>query len=76
VNGEVVVVVCCCAYNRALEQSQYGCVMKRSRGVYTVWPSLERSTSGWFGGSTSFVVPMTGQDMMADRLLEGDKSRL
>lgn len=25
------------------------------------WPSTARSTSGWLGGRTSFVEPMTGQ---------------
>ena len=33
-------------------------------GRRTVWPSLLRSTSGWFGGSTLLVVPMTGQVAM------------
>jgi hypothetical protein len=32
--------------------------------AHTVWPSFDMSTSGWFGGSTSLVVPITGQDMM------------
>jgi hypothetical protein len=38
--------------------------MKRIEGYRTVWPSLERSTEGWLGGSTSVVVPITGQAIM------------
>lgn len=57
---EVVVVVCCCAYHGALR------LLARERGnegrrLHTVWPSILRSTSGWLGGRTWFVVPMTGQ---------------
>ena len=37
-------------------------------GRRTVWPSLLRSTSGWFGGSTLLVVPMTGQVAMVVRV--------
>lgn len=37
--------------------------------VHTVWPSLERSTEGWFGGRTSFVVPITGHDILKDRAM-------
>jgi hypothetical protein len=33
--------------------------------LFTVWPSLERSMEGWFGGRTSFVVPITGHDILA-----------
>jgi len=34
-------------------------------GLRTVCPSFVRSTEGWLGGSTSFVVPMTGQDILS-----------
>jgi hypothetical protein len=33
----------------------------------TVWPSLVRSTEGWFGGRTSLVVPITGHDILEKR---------
>jgi hypothetical protein len=67
-----VVVVGCRAYNGALlgvcqsksyKGEQYSRLFEV--GIHTFWPSFEKSTSGWFGGRTSVVVPMTGQDMMA-----------
>jgi hypothetical protein len=78
VRGEVVVVVGGSAYNGALVGGQLvsytydigkDCLEARVfgagyRGEHTFWPSFVKSTSGWFGGRTSVVVPMTGQDMV------------
>lgn len=41
------------------------------RLLRTVWPSLLRSIEGWFGGRTSFVVPMTGHDILEIELCCG-----
>ncbi len=65
VGMQVVVVVGGCAYNGAL--SSYVSVFPprpASSRVRTTWPSFARSTEGWFGGRTSLVVPITGQDML------------
>jgi hypothetical protein len=34
---------------------------EKKRSTCRTWPSLARSISGWLGGSTSLVEPMTGQ---------------
>ncbi|KAH8635007.1 hypothetical protein IG631_10407 [Alternaria alternata] len=36
----------------------------RNFRLRTTWPSFARSIEGWFGGRTSLVVPITGQDML------------
>jgi hypothetical protein len=68
---EVVVVVGGGAYDGALRWGTSACGSDAKGGDgeivggrRTVWPSTLRSTSGWFGGSTLLVVPMTGQVAM------------
>jgi hypothetical protein len=68
---EVVVVVGGGTYDGALRYCASACG-SGARAVHreivggsrTFWPSTLRSTSGWFGGSTLLVVPMTGQVAM------------
>ena len=68
---QVVVVVGSGAYDRALWWGALACGSGARDGngeivggSRTFWPSTLRSTSGWFGGSTLLVVPITGQVAM------------
>jgi hypothetical protein len=74
---EVVVVVGCRSYNRALSSyvSKFG-KQERYSSVRTTWPSFARSMEGWFGGRTSLVVPITGHDMLMSCCVVGGDYRV
>jgi hypothetical protein len=69
-----VVVVGGRAYNRALLDLSVGVEYTKIGPETTFWPSFVKSTSGWFGGRTSVVVPMTGQDMVAVVMYAGESA--